>query len=218
MSTYTSQSGTSTSQPSSTGGILGGGATATGGASGPSAPRSGWFGQSSQQQYGQQQHGASWMTNITNWMQGSLQNSSEFMRRYVNQYPLLAGYLFTLMAFSAVPVSIYTIFGLVSAIVLLSIALIGFAAIEGTILLASGGLLLTVLGTITFFSTLGFGFVAFVWLGFKSFRMVFGRVWEGAGYVTSTVGQKLQESMPPMTGGSQQQSGQYSSGQAGMSR
>jgi hypothetical protein len=99
--------------------------------------------------------------------------------------------------------------------------LVGFAAIEGTILLASGGLLLTVLGTITFFTTLAFGFIGFVWLGYKSFRAVFGRVWEGAGYVTSTVGQKLQESMPtPMSGMSgsstgQQQPGQYS---AGMSR
>lgn len=212
--TYSSQPGSST-----TGGILGGGTagTSSSAASG-GMPKSTWGGQPQQQS--QQGFGGIFST-AREWMQYSIENSSDFMRRYVNQYPALAAYLFTLMAFSAVPVSIYTIFGLVSSLVLLSIALVGFAAIEGTILLASGGLLLTVLGTITFFTTLAFGFIGFVWLGYKSFRAVFGRVWEGAGYVTSTVGQKIQESMPaPMSGMSgtstgQQQPSQYS---AGMSR
>lgn len=205
-SSYSTQQTSST--PSSTG-ILGGSGTGTSG----TTQRTGTFGQ-----YGHQQapcEHAGLMGKARDWMQSSIQNSSEFMRRNVNQYPLLAGYLFTLMAMCAIPVSLYTIFGLVSSVVLLTIALLGFAAIEGTILLASGGLLLTVVGTITFFTTLGFGFLGFIWLGYKSFGMVFGRVWEGAEFVTSTMGQKIQEQMPAMGGSGGQQPSQYASGMGG---
>lgn len=203
MSTSYSGAATGQSQPSS--GILGGGSASTMGSTtaGPSitSGRSMW-GQAGQQPSEQQQpqHSYGMLSKARDWMQYSIENSSDFLRRYVNKYPPVAAYLFTLMLFSAIPVSIYTIFGLVSSTVLLTIALVGFAAIEGTILLASGGLLLTVLGTITFFTTLAFGFFGFVWLGYRSFRTVFGRVWEGAGYVTSTVGQKLQEQVMPMSG------------------
>lgn len=190
MASYSTQGTGSASTPS--GGILGGSTQP-----GTGAQQRGLW--SSQQPAEQGPMARLWST-ARDWLQYSIGNSSEFMRRYVNQFPLLAGYLFTLMTFSAIPVSMYATFGLVSSFVLLSIALVGFAAIEGVILLASGGLLLTVLGTITFFTTLGFGFIGLTWLGYRSFKMVFGRVWEGAGYVSSTVGQKLQEAMPPMQG------------------
>lgn len=201
MASYSGQSGSTTTNPS--GGILGGTASTAAG----SQQRGMW---TSQQPSEQGAFSGLW-TSARDWLQYSIGNSSEFMRRYVNQYPLLAGYLFTLMTFSAIPVSIYATFGLVSSFVLLSIALVGFAAIEGVILLASGGLLLTVLGTIAFFTTLGFGFLGVTWLGYRSFRAVFGRVWEGAGYVSSTVGQKIQEAMPPMQG---TPSGQFGTGGA----
>jgi len=213
MSATYSGAATGQSQPSS--GILGGGSASTMGSTtaGPSitSGRSMW-GQAGQQP-SEQQQSYGMLSKARDWMQYSIENSSDLLRRYVNKYPPVAAYLFTLMLFSAIPVSIYTIFGLVSSTVLLTIALVGFAAIEGTILLASGGLLLTVLGTITFFTTLAFGFFGFVWLGYRSFRTVFGRVWEGAGYVTSTVGQKLQEQvMPTMSGMSSGGGGSGASG------
>lgn len=129
------------------------------------------------------------------WLQSSIENSADFLRRYVNQYPPLAAYLFTLMALSAIPVSMYAVFAFISSAVLVTIAVIGFTIIEGTILLASGGLLLTVLGTITFFTTLAFGFIGFVWLGYRAFSGVFGSVWQGASSIT----QKISEGMPGMT-------------------
>jgi hypothetical protein len=147
---------------------------------------------------------------MRSWLQYSIENSADFMRRYVNQYPPLAAYLFTLMAMSAIPVSMYTVFAVVSSAVLISIAVIGFCVIEGTILLASGGLLLTVLGTITFFTTLAFGFFGFIWLGYRAFSGVFGTMWQGASTLTSTVGQKLSEQMP--MAGTSAQSGGYGAG------
>lgn len=202
MASYSGQSSSTTTNPS--GGILGGATAGTAG----SQQRGMW---TSQQPSTEQGALSSLWSSARDWLQFSIGNSSEFMRRYVNQYPLLAGYLFTLMTFSAIPVSVYATFGLVSSFVLLSIALVGFAAVEGVILLASGGLLLTVLGTIAFFTSLGFGFLGVTWLGYRSFKAVFGRVWEGAGYVSSTVGQKIQEAMPPMQG---TQSSQFGTGAA----
>jgi hypothetical protein len=101
--TYSSQPGSST-----TGGILGGGTagTSSSGATSGGMPKSTWGGQPQQQSH---QGFGGIFSSAREWMQYSIENSSDFMRRYVNQYPVLAAYLFTLMAFSAVPVSIYTI-------------------------------------------------------------------------------------------------------------
>lgn len=201
----------STSSPfaTSSSGILGGGATAAG-----QQPM-----RREEQQQGQQPGFFASMLGATgqggvfermrSWLQYSIENSADFMRRYVNQYPPLAAYLFTLMAMSAIPVSMYTVFAFVSSAVLITIAVIGFSVIEGTILLASGGLLLTVVGTITFFTTLAFGFFGFVWLGYRAFSGVFGTMWQGASSLTSSVTQKLSEQMPMAGAGS---SGGYSGG------
>lgn len=203
----------STSSPfaTSSSGILGGGSAA------PGQPRR-------EEQAGQQQPGfissvlgtspgqGGIFERMRSWLQYSIENSADFTRRYVNQYPPLAAYLFTLMALSAIPVSMYTVFAFISSAVLITIAVVGFSIIEGTILLASGGLLLTVLGTITFFTTLAFGFFGFVWLGYRAFSGVFGTMWQGASSITSTVGQKLSEQMPMGGGAGQQSSGGYGGG------
>jgi len=135
----------------------------------------------------------------------------------VNQYPPLAAFLFTLMVLSAIPLAIYGLFVLTTATVVLSVALVGFGVVEGTILLAGGGILLTILGGIGLFATIGFGVLSFVYIGYRGFTMIFGRFWEGAGSVTSRLQevaqqatQKVQETFPSTSANIQQPVGTLS--------
>lgn len=125
------------------------------------------------------------------WLQGCIQNSADTLRVYVNRYPPLAAYLFTLMVLSAVPISMFLVYSLVSSSIILSVALVGFALVEGTILLVGGGLLMTVLGGIGLFTTIGFGIISFFYVGYRGFSMVFGRFWSGAGSLTESVQQGM---------------------------
>lgn len=118
------------------------------------------------------------LSNMSNWLVNCIQNSADTLRVYVNNYPPLAAYLFTLLVMSSVPISIYLIFGLVSALVLFSIASVGFAIVEGFMLFTGGGILLAVLGTIAFVVSIFFGWISLFYIGYRIFVVTGSRIWE----------------------------------------
>ena len=150
-----------------------------------------------------------------NWIQNYLQNVTENLRYYVNQYPPLAAFLFTLLILSAVPVSIFVVIGLVTSVFFLSVALIGFSAIEGTILLTSGGILLAVLSGIAIFTTCAFGFLGLCYMGYKGTCAACTQVWQGASQLQSKVqeqaGPSLSQFMQPPPSQSGQPQASYQS-------
>lgn len=143
-----------------------------------------------------------------NWVQNSLKNVTETLRKYVTQYPPLAAFLFTLILLSAIPVSIFAVFGVSTAAFFLTIALIGFSAVEGTILVTSGGILLAVLSGIALFTTCTFGFLALCYMGYRGTCSACNQLWQGASYISSKVQEQTQSMMMPQ----QQQQPQSSGG------
>jgi len=161
------------------------------------------------QQFQQQTHNQ--FDRLRNWLQNCIQNTANNLRVYINQYPPLAAFLFTLMALSAVPLLIFIIVAVITSICTLIVALVGFGLVEGTILLASGGVLLSVLAGIGFFTTIGFGFISVIWLGWRGFSALFGGFWKQGGNLTSRIqqaaqqfSQGIQEQFPRMQEGIQQ--------------
>lgn len=104
---------------------------------------------------------------VREWLQQWIQNSADTLRVYVNHYPPLAAFLFTLLVLSAVPVSVYVIFGLVTATIFLTVALVGFSIVEGFILLISGGILMTILGGVALFTTISFAVVSSIYASYR---------------------------------------------------
>ena len=135
-----------------------------------------------------------------NWAQNVLKNATDYVRQYVTQYPPVAAFLFTLLLLSAVPVSIFVVFGLSTASFFLTIALIGFSAVEGTILITSGGILLAVLSGIALFTTCTFGFLALCYMGYRGTCSACSQLWQGASYITSKVQEQTQSMMQPQGG------------------
>lgn len=171
-----------------------------------------------QQPYGQTQHTmqqmsgnvASGMERARDWLQNCIQNCSDNMRVYVQQYPPLAAFLFTLVVLSAVPVSVYVLFGLVTSAIFLTIAFIGFSLVEGFILLTSGGILLTVLGGIALFTTVGFSVIFAIWASYRGGSMLVSNVWQGSGQISGQLreaAQRVSSSMQQQTPGSSYTSG-----------
>jgi len=163
------------------------------------------FSQSQPQQqgsYGQQQtfqrtqEGlGSWLEKVRDCTQNCIQNTTETMRVYVNKYPPLAAFLFTLMILSVVPISVYVFFGLVTSAIFLTIALISFSVVEGFILLSTGGILLMALGTIGLFSSVAFVLISGVYLSWRGGSALFGQVWESAQNVGGPMAQRMQQQM-----------------------
>ena len=135
------------------------------------------------------------------WLQQNLRQGAETLRQYINQYPPLAAFLFTLLVLSAVPVSIFVVFGVTTAVFFLSVALVGFSVVEGTILITSGSVLLAVLAGIGLFTTCAFGFIGLCYLGYRGTCAACSQLWQGASYV----GNKVQEQAQYMQPSSQQQ-------------
>lgn len=131
-----------------------------------------------------------------NWIQNNLKNVTDTLRQYINQYPPLAAFLFTLLLLSAVPVSIFVVFGVSTTVFFLTIALIGFSAVEGTILLTSGGILLAILSGIALFTTCTFGFLALCYMGYKGTCSACNQLWQGASYIGNKVQEQSQSMMP----------------------
>jgi hypothetical protein len=138
------------------------------------------------------------------WLQNWLQNSTENLRYYANNYPVFAAFIFTLLLLSAVPVSVFVVNGILTALFFLSVAVIAFAAIEGTILVTTGGVLLAVLSCIALFTTSAFGFLAISYMGYKGVCCACQQLKEGASYIQSKTqeqgGPSLQQFMSQVTG------------------
>ena len=166
--------------------------------------------QTGQQFQQQAQQGANTMRN---WLTQSINNTAESLRYYVNRYPPLAAFLFTLLVLSAVPVATFGLFTFVTSAIFLSIALIGFGIVEGLCLMAGGGVLLTVLGGITLVTTIAFGWVAMIYAVWRSGSFVANKMMEGG----QQLGQRTQEAIHQMQQSSQQQQ-PFSTGQSSFSQ
>jgi uncharacterized membrane protein YgcG len=168
--------------------------------------QSGQFGNQSMQQVQGQMTGG--LERMRDWLQNWIQNTADTLRVYVNQYPPLAAFLFTLLVLSAVPVSVYVVFALVTSAIFLTIALVSFSLVEGFILLTSGGILMAILGGIGLFTTIGFAVVSSIYLGYRGFSFLASNVWQAGGQI----GGQMKEAAQRM-----QQPGGYQSGQGGSS-
>ena len=160
----------------------------------------GQYGQTMQQMQGQMTGG---LERMREWLQQWIQNSADTLRVYVNQYPPLAAFLFTLLILSAVPVSVYVVFALVTSGILLTIALIGFSCVEGFILLTSGGILMAILGGIALFTTIAFSIVGAMYVGYRGACFVAQNLWQVGGQVKESVQRgvgQMQQQMPSGTG------------------
>lgn len=149
-------------------------------------------------QAGQQVHQMSQQasTNVErarNWLIDSIQSAADTLRDYVNRYPPLAAFLFTLLVLSAVPIGVFVLFGLISSSIFLSIALVGFGMIEGFCLMAGGAVLMTTLGGIGLVTTIAFAWVAVIYAFYKGGSSMFGRISEGAGYISQRTQETLQQ-------------------------
>lgn len=129
---------------------------------------------------------------MRDWLQNWIQNAADTLRVYVNQYPPLAAFLFTLLVLSAVPLSVYVIFGLVTSAIFLTIALVGFSMVEGFVLLTSGGILMTILGGIALFTTVGFTVISTIYLGYRASRYVGSNIWQAGGQISGQVKEAAQ--------------------------
>lgn len=158
-------------------------------------------GQTMQQVSGQMTGG---LERVRDWLQQWIQNAADTLRVYVNQYPPLAAFLFTLLVLSAVPVSVFVIFALVTSAIFLTISLVGFSMVEGFILLTSGGILMSVLGCIALFTTIGFAVISVIYLGYRGSSFLASNLWQAGGQLGSQVRDVAQRAGQQMQSGYQQ--------------
>lgn len=125
-----------------------------------------------------QSRAQSTISQAQDWLNRNCQQCYSNMRELANRYPPVAAFLFTLIALSAIPVSIFAIFAVVSSAVVLTIALVGFSVVEGTMLAAGGGLLLLVLSGVGIFSVITFAFVSFVYVGYRAGYTIINQIWQ----------------------------------------
>ena len=138
-----------------------------------------------------QQKANTQLESFKNYIGNCLQNSAGTLREYVNKYPPLAAFVFSLLVLSAVPISIYIAFALVTSAIVLTIALIGFSIVEGTMLMAAGGILLAVLGGVGLFSLVTFGFISFIYLGYKGGSMLVNQIYQTTSGSTFSPGSQI---------------------------
>lgn len=124
------------------------------------------------------QHASNQFEQLRTWLMQFVQKHASTAHEYINRYPPLAAFVFSLLVLSAVPVSIYLIFAVITSAVILTIALIGFSVVEGTMLLAGGGVLLALLGGICLFTLFAFGFISFVYFGYRIGSMAVNQLWQ----------------------------------------
>lgn len=168
-----------------------------------------------QAQYGMQ-HMTGQMTGslerVRDWLQQWIQNSADTLRVYVNQYPPLAAFLFTLLVLSAVPVSVYVLFGLVTSAIFLTIALVGFSFVEGFILLTSGGILMAILSGIALFTTIGFAVISSIYLSYRGGCFLASNIWQASSQIGGQFKEAAQRVGQTMQSPHQQQQPYSSSG------
>jgi hypothetical protein len=132
-----------------------------------------------------------------NLMVDSIKFSSDKLRDYVNRYPPLGAFLFTLLIVSAVPLGIFALFALISCKICLSIALIGFGLAEGFFLMAGGTVLMAILGGIALITTIGFAWVAAIYAVYKGGSNVLNRFSESASFISQKTKETIQQLQPP---------------------
>lgn len=140
-----------------------------------------------------------------------IQNSADTLRVYVNKYPPLAAFLFTLVIFSAVPVTIFLVYGSITAMVFFSIALIGFSVVEGVALLGGGGILLAVLGVILFITSIGFLWMSAIYLFYRGCCLAYNKIQQNLPSIpgVSTIVSGVHSGIQQATGGSSSQQPSY---------
>lgn len=153
------------------------------------------FGQARSQMSQQASHAQQQMKHYGNWLNDSLTRAADTLRDYVNRYPPLAAFLFTLVVLCAVPVGVFALFAVITSSIFLSIALIGFGVVEGFFLMVGGGILLAVLSCIGLVTTIGFSWIGAIYVVYKGGSSVFSRLGQQAQYGL----QRTQESLQHMT-------------------
>lgn len=149
--------------------------------------------QAGQQVQQMSQQASSNVERARNWLIDSIQNAADTLREYVNRYPPLAAFLFTLLVLAAVPLGIFVLFGLITSSIFLSIALVGFGVVEGFCLMAGGAVLMTTLGGIGLVTTIAFAWVGVIYAFYKGGSSMFGRISESAGYISQRTQETLQQ-------------------------
>jgi hypothetical protein len=141
-----------------------------------------------------------YMERTRTWLSNLIQNASDTVRIYVNRYPPLAAFLFILLVLASIPVSIFTIFIVATSIGTLSVALLGFSVVEGTMFVTSGGILLLVLAGVLVCSIIGFFWGYGAYLTYCATCKCMGTFKRGATAVTSKLGETAQQfiEQPPI--------------------
>lgn len=141
-----------------------------------------------------------YMERTKNWLSQAIQNASDTVRIYVNRYPPLAAFLFILLVLSSVPVSLFTIFIIATSICTISVALLGFSVVEGTMFVTGGGILLLVLSGVLLCTLFGFFWGYGIYLTYCASCRCLGTFKRGASAVTSRIGETAQQfiEQPPI--------------------
>ena len=124
---------------------------------------------------------------VVSYFQEKAQKLGEVIRIYVNRYPPLAAFIFTLLAFSALPISIFVLFAAVTVAATLSVALVGFAIVEGAMLFTGAGVLLAVLGGVTLVTGIVFSWLFGIYLSYRGITMLYCNISGGAWSLTESV-------------------------------
>lgn len=124
---------------------------------------------------------------LVSYLQEKAQRLGETIHVYVNRYPPLAAFIFTLIAFSAIPISIFVLFAALTTAATLSVALVGFAMLEGAMLFAGAGVLITVLGGVTLVTGVAFCWLFGIYLSYRGISMLYCNLSGGAWSLTESV-------------------------------
>ena len=141
------------------------------------------------------------------WFSTSISNITDTVRLYISKYPPVAAFLFILIVLSSIPISIFTIFVISTAVCTLSVALVGFSIVEGTFLVTGGGILLFVLAGVSVCTVLGFLWGYGMYLTYCASCKAFSACRRGASAVSGKVSETAQSlvtaGMPPPSSGSE---------------
>jgi hypothetical protein len=125
--------------------------------------------------------------NVIDYVQGMAQNMGDTLRIYVNRYPPLAAFLFTLLIFSAIPISMFLIFAATTVAFTFSTATVGVIVVEGFLLSCGAGILGLVLFGIAAVTGVGFSWLFAFWLAYRSACMLLSKVSSGTSSLTDVV-------------------------------
>jgi hypothetical protein len=127
------------------------------------------------------------LRNTIDYMQGMVQNMGDTLRIYVNRYPPLAVFLFTLIAASGIPITMFLIFAAITVALTFSTATIGAILFEAAFLALGGGVLLAVLVCIAVVTSVGFSWLFGFWVAYRSACMLFSKISSGTSSLTDVI-------------------------------